>query len=335
MATLLTIGLNPSSTRFYSAAALPKYAKVVDITTSVIGQSTSAQALGYQKNSPSAQAPSTPLQDAVAAVENYFNASGQLLTVLSKCFDRGDLSTAGLYLNQFMSTLSLDNSQGEDPTVAADPFLSKLAALGDAVQKGDLSAAQSALSDAVSNSPKAVAFQFTFDSQIADFDGWIAVSNIQQGLGLNLKERATLQQDIVTVDTDLRSESVLVQDGLAFEGYSKLSANNLAEQITGITNGSAAENASVDQSRGDKWIQGLIGLANGTGSLPGYSNLQKPADTTISMTSIDSLLGTTLMGSLDAWNQLKELVQYTLDTNGSSGIKANSDSLAGSIQLVA
>jgi len=73
VATLLTIGLNPSPTRFNSAAALPKHAKVVDIATSIIGQSTSAQALGYEKNSPSAQAPSTPLQDAVATVDNYSN----------------------------------------------------------------------------------------------------------------------------------------------------------------------------------------------------------------------------------------------------------------------
>ena len=263
-----------------------------------------------------------------------FNASGQLLIFLNKCLDRGDLYTAGLYLNQYMSTLSLDNSQGEDPTVAADPFLSKLAALGDAVHKGDLSAAKSAFSDAESNSPGAVAAQLSKDTQTAEFDALEAVWDMQHALGVPVKQ---LQQDIFTIDSDLRNESVLVQDGLAVEGYSRPSAHNFAAQITGIANGTAADNAGEDKRRADKWVQGVIDLANGTGSLPGLSNVQKPTDTTIPMTSIDSLLGTTLMGSLDAWNQLKELVQYTLDPNGSGGITANSDSLAslpGSINLL-
>jgi len=335
MVASISIGLNPNSTRVDSESPLPRHAKAVDITTSIIGKSMSEEALGYQKNSQTAQTPTTPLQDAVATVDNYFYASGQLLTYLTKCLDRGDLYTAGLYLNQYMSTLTLDNSEGEDPTVAADPFLSKLAGLGDAVQKGDLSAAKSALSDAESNSPGAAAAQLSRDTQTSEFDALNAVWDMQHGLGLPVKQ---LDQDIFTIDKDLRTESVLIQDGLAVEGDSKSRAHNFAQQITGIPNGTAADNAAEDQTRADKWVQGVIDLANGTGSLPGFSNVQKPTDTTITLTSIDSLLGTTLMGSLDAWNQLKELVQYTLDPNGSSGIKANSDSLAslsGSIQLLA
>ncbi len=226
----------------------------------------------------------------------------------------GDLNAAKQALDNYNSDLSSSNGSMLAATTPSNAFLGDLQTLGSAIQSGDLTATQTAFSKASFDRPDTSSEALHWAEDAAVNAGIRAVYALQHSTGAGIN-RDGLTADIAAVDAALREKGADIADALVSMGYSRTTATAYANAITGVTNGSAADNAAEDASRADKWIQGLLDLAASANAPSKF-----PGDTGALKSAVTNLLGSILFSNLASWQELQTLVGMTMGGTSSSSV---------------
>jgi hypothetical protein len=241
-------------------------------------QSSSATPSPASKNSPATDSSSSSNttagvpQSVIATVESYVSPAQRAWNTLTQTLRLGGISAAQTALNDYIAALPATQGTTGAPSGA---FLNDLTALGDSLQAGDLANARTAFASAQNVAPLTADQAVYWSQSQASLDGWIAVYALEHAQIIHPEQLAS---DISGVDSALREEGSYITSALVAQGYNQPTAANYASEITGISSSETAqENSQVDAARSAQWIQGLIGISQGTVSSPGYSNLQAPS----------------------------------------------------------
>lgn len=201
-------------------------------------------------------------------------------------------------------------------TTPSSAFLSNLQSLGDALSAGSLTDARTAFASAATDRPDTAAEAVNWAQSEVTNDGWIEVYGIEHP-GANTIDLGTLASEIGDLDASLREEQATLAGELTALGYSQTDANTYAIALTGIENGSAADNATVDATRAAQWIQGLIQTGE-AGAAAVKAGEQLPASAAEALTSLLAGVEFGGLNSIDRWKQIQSLIGATMSASSSS-----------------
>ena len=230
-----------------------------------------------------------------------------------------DLNTGNLTAAQNDFSVYSQTLTAEQPTLnmssltaPSSAFMSDLDALGKALNAGDLAAAQTAFATA-DNQGDPTADHYGLALGKAENDGGATVQGLQDAVKNNTLFTADFSQlasDVKNLDDLAREGNKNITEYLVSKGFSSSDASAYATAVTGISNGTAAENANVDATRTTQWMNALTNYVKSGITPSWYVEAPTPGDPMFT-----AIAGIMNESSIAAWNQTHTLVNSTLETN--------------------
>jgi len=260
--------------------------------------------------------PSDPMWDAWSGME--------------KGIASGDLASVQTQLDAYRQALTNSNIGMSRLTAASGQFMSDLTTLGNALQQGDLSKAQSVFAIAKQDRPQGLGDALDSALGAIELDGIDTVQGLVNSYATGdtyvANSDSKLSIDIANYDSLAREAATNRAEDLISQGFSAADSWVFADgafglgNFTGSTN--AAQNAAFDATRTTQWVQTLTNFSRdafSTGLYKASSGFYNN-DGTI----IDLFESMETMTSLSAASQEKSLIQSLLGAGSTTSVGAGS-----------